>query len=258
MTPRNAISVGKAVLLLNLLALSVSLLTGTNAYGQTAAAQARSTAPPKKTIQAAQEHLLALGYLSGSVDGVMGPNAITALKEFQADHNLPVTGRLDRKTLDALSAEGDANYRDLTKDDGLECHMYTSMLMNLTTPSSAALRSGGSTFECVDASMKSREIGLVATHNLGQPAAFAPGAENKYKVAIVTKDFGTIYVRHDEKCVPYDDPNDLETAKKAAKKAAGGWRSYVGEEGKTYLCTGQDLYEMTDVQIKRLKVYLGL
>jgi TPR repeat protein len=39
----------------------------------------------------------------------MGARAIAALKKFQADHSLPATGQLDRKTLDALSAKTPAS-----------------------------------------------------------------------------------------------------------------------------------------------------
>jgi ankyrin repeat protein len=100
----NASSIGKRVLLLGLLVVSACLLTGTPAYGQAATAPATSTAAAKKTIQGAQERLLALGYQPGAADGVMGAKAITALKKFQSDHSLPATGLLDRTTLDALGA----------------------------------------------------------------------------------------------------------------------------------------------------------
>lgn len=78
--------------------------TATTLAHAQAAAPAMPTATAKKTVQGAQERLLALGYQPGAADGVMGPKAIAALKKFQSDHSLPVTGRLDRKTLDALSA----------------------------------------------------------------------------------------------------------------------------------------------------------
>jgi hypothetical protein len=99
----SAFSIGKRVSLLGVLLVSVCLLTGTQANGQAATAPAASTAAAKKTIQAAQERLLALGYQPGSADGVMGARAIAALKKFQSDHGLPVTGQLDRKTLDVLN-----------------------------------------------------------------------------------------------------------------------------------------------------------
>jgi peptidoglycan hydrolase-like protein with peptidoglycan-binding domain len=95
----SASSIGKRVSLLGVLALSVWLLTGTHANGQAPTTPATSTAAAKKTIQAAQERLLALGYQPGATDGVMGSKAIAALKKFQADHSLPVTGQLDRKTI---------------------------------------------------------------------------------------------------------------------------------------------------------------
>ena len=65
---------------------------------------APSTAPTKATIQAAQKRLIAMGYQPGSADGVLGPKAIASLKKFQSDQNFPMTGELDRKTLDALNA----------------------------------------------------------------------------------------------------------------------------------------------------------
>jgi len=98
--------IGKCVSLFGVLALSVCLLTGTPANGQSATSPATSTAPTKMMIQAAQKRLQALGYQPGATDGVMGANAIAALKKFQSDHGLPITGQLDRKTQDALNAEG--------------------------------------------------------------------------------------------------------------------------------------------------------
>jgi hypothetical protein len=84
-------SIGKRVSFLGVMALLVWLQAATPAYGQAATAPAASTAPAKKTIQAAQERLLALGYQPGSADGVMGARAIAALKKFQSDRGLPVT-----------------------------------------------------------------------------------------------------------------------------------------------------------------------
>ena len=99
----SASSIEKRFSLLGVLAASVWLLTGTPANGQAATAPAASTATAKKTIQAAQERLLALGYQPGAADGVMGAKAIAALKKFQVDHSLPVSGQLDQKTLDVLN-----------------------------------------------------------------------------------------------------------------------------------------------------------
>lgn len=129
---------------------------------------------------------------------------------------------------EAQEAKGVPKYRDLAANDGLECHMYTEMTSSLSGPSSGTLSSGGRSFECVDASGNSRAIKLTATQRL----------KNK-KVAIITKSFGTIYYRNDETCV---SSNTEKT-----------------EEGKpVQVCTDRDMYEMTDIQIKKLKAFLGL
>jgi hypothetical protein len=56
----------------------------------------------KKVIQQAQQRLQALGYQVGTADGAVGAKTLAALKKFQTDHRLPVTGTLDQTTLDAL------------------------------------------------------------------------------------------------------------------------------------------------------------
>lgn len=63
------------------------------------------SAATKKAVQRAQQRLQVLGYEPGSADGVMGSKTVIALKKFQSDHGLSVTGVLDQKTLDALSAK---------------------------------------------------------------------------------------------------------------------------------------------------------
>ncbi len=75
----------------------------TFAQGKPTTAPASPTGTTKKTIQRAQESLQARGYQPGSADGVMGTKAIAALKKFQSDRGLTITGQLDSKTLEALS-----------------------------------------------------------------------------------------------------------------------------------------------------------
>jgi photosystem II stability/assembly factor-like uncharacterized protein len=69
----------------------------------------RATQPRRtKSIQTpdailrAQQALNAAGYHLGEPDGKPGPSTTAALKKFQADRHLPVTGRLDAITLGAL------------------------------------------------------------------------------------------------------------------------------------------------------------
>src|SRR5829696_562075 len=70
----------------------------------------RATPPPRKSgppqsadsILRAQEALNAAGYHLGEPDGKTGPGTTAALKKFQGDRHLPVTGKLDAITLAAL------------------------------------------------------------------------------------------------------------------------------------------------------------
>ena len=62
------------------------------------------------SVLRAQEALIAVGYHLGEADGKAGPATAAAVKKFQGDRHLPVTGKLDAITLAALgvgkSADG--------------------------------------------------------------------------------------------------------------------------------------------------------
>lgn len=49
-----------------------------------------------------QTELANQGYYHGQVDGVIGSGSIEAIRQFQGDHGLPVTGKIDPKLLRAL------------------------------------------------------------------------------------------------------------------------------------------------------------
>jgi hypothetical protein len=49
-----------------------------------------------------QAALARRGYYEGQVDGVMGPGTRSAIREFQRDNGLPVTGRIDSQLVQAL------------------------------------------------------------------------------------------------------------------------------------------------------------
>ena len=55
------------------------------------------------SLAAAQRKLATLGYNPGPADGAMGGRTATALRSFQKDRNLPVTGKLDAQTIAELS-----------------------------------------------------------------------------------------------------------------------------------------------------------
>jgi Putative peptidoglycan binding domain len=58
-----------------------------------------------------QTKLANQGYYRGQVDGVIGSGSIEAIRRFQADHRLPVTGKIDPKLLKALGI----NYKMVAK-----------------------------------------------------------------------------------------------------------------------------------------------
>ena len=53
-----------------------------------------------------QKQLFTLGYYQGTVDGVIGTGTVNALKQFQAEKNLQVTGTFDSATMEALKEIG--------------------------------------------------------------------------------------------------------------------------------------------------------
>ncbi len=59
----------------------------------------------KEAVQEAQQQLQALGYAPGLADGAMGSRTMAALRKFQSDRGLPVTGKLDQKTAAVLAAQ---------------------------------------------------------------------------------------------------------------------------------------------------------
>jgi hypothetical protein len=61
-----------------------------------------SDLPPDQVIANVQGALQDLGYYGDAVDGVPGPATCAALENYQRDNGLPVTGIIDRETLESL------------------------------------------------------------------------------------------------------------------------------------------------------------
>jgi hypothetical protein len=116
----------KAVLFqgLMLMAVSACLWAQPSPTGPSVATPKDSESPSQNTIQGAQQRLQALGYQPGSADGIIGAKTVLALKKFQADHKLPITGALDARTVDALKARSvplpGGQTAELTKEPGLD------------------------------------------------------------------------------------------------------------------------------------------
>lgn len=56
-------------------------------------------------VRQVQQKLNDMGYHAGSVDGVLGPQTESALRQFQQARTLDATGHIDSKTLAALNRE---------------------------------------------------------------------------------------------------------------------------------------------------------
>ena len=57
------------------------------------------------TVGEVQSALSREGYYSGAVDGTLGPETRNALRRYQRDRGLAVTGRVDRATMNALGVQ---------------------------------------------------------------------------------------------------------------------------------------------------------
>jgi photosystem II stability/assembly factor-like uncharacterized protein len=73
-----------------------------------------ATKPSDDSVRRAQQALDRAGYEIGTPDGQMGPRTVAAIKRFQADRYLSVTGQLDATTLAALGVSGAARDTGLT------------------------------------------------------------------------------------------------------------------------------------------------
>jgi His-Xaa-Ser repeat protein HxsA len=56
----------------------------------------------EKIVRLVQIGLMAQGYYDGPLDGSVGPGTRSALRKFQAEHGISVTGTITPETLDAL------------------------------------------------------------------------------------------------------------------------------------------------------------
>lgn len=87
---------------------------GSSASSSAASRDGSSVAAPTSTprptpndgVKRAQEALSLAGYNVGAPDGIAGTRTVTALRKFQADKGIPVTGNFDTSTLGALGLAG--------------------------------------------------------------------------------------------------------------------------------------------------------
>lgn len=68
----------------------------------------------KETIEAVQEILVQRGYMKkeiavnvSSIDGILGPITRASILAYQADHNIPATGRITRDLIQSMGLDID-------------------------------------------------------------------------------------------------------------------------------------------------------
>jgi len=72
----------------------------------------------RELVRRVQRSLANRGYYGGAVDGLVGPQTMGALRDFQRAEGLPVTGHLDEETIEKLGVQIEEE-RPQSKDRGL-------------------------------------------------------------------------------------------------------------------------------------------
>jgi hypothetical protein len=96
--PPPAVAGGSAVESANVGSNRSSLAQG----GEASRSADAKSVPGAMTVKEAQERLIALGYRPGKPDGLMGKATTQALRQFQQDRGLAVTGAIDPATAEKL------------------------------------------------------------------------------------------------------------------------------------------------------------
>jgi len=81
--------------------------------------------PPSETTRKVQQALNAAGYAVGVPDGRAGKQTITALRKYQADRHLPVTGKIDDASLKSLGIPAGSEEEFVTLSDAVNALVQT-------------------------------------------------------------------------------------------------------------------------------------
>ena len=71
-------------------------------------------------VREAQQTLLDIGYWPGPIDGILGSRTRAAIRQYQKDENLPVTGRLDADTARKVEEARRTSNSDRMKIQGMD------------------------------------------------------------------------------------------------------------------------------------------
>jgi photosystem II stability/assembly factor-like uncharacterized protein len=110
---------------------------GRGAAAASSAAAATAQAAPKPSadlnVKRAQEALNVAGYAVGTPDGRAGTRTVAALRKFQTDKGIPVTGTLDSATLTALGLGGGMQAAGASADSLQTAPVYLTDTINALT-----------------------------------------------------------------------------------------------------------------------------
>lgn len=88
------LSMAEAVLIDTAAGATTGALTSRDQINLGPAPRRKGAPATSGNVKGVQSKLAALGYNPGPIDGVAGPRTQAAVRSFQADHGLPVDGRL--------------------------------------------------------------------------------------------------------------------------------------------------------------------
>lgn len=118
--------------------LAAVLACGMAAFPQNALAYGSSQA----SIRKAQQQLKGEGYYKGTVDGIDGPMTRAAIRKYQSDQNLTVSGRLDQQTRSKLgmgTASGEASRSQAESSSTTPANQSQTENNAIPTPTSATI-----------------------------------------------------------------------------------------------------------------------
>jgi len=83
---------------------------------------AKSAPLPLEYVRGVQQTLHDIGYWPGAIDGVLGSQTQSAIRQYQRDENLPVTGRLDAATARRVEEARRMRDSDMAKFRGMDAN----------------------------------------------------------------------------------------------------------------------------------------
>jgi hypothetical protein len=100
--------------------LGVSLTLALATLLSVGAANANAEPLSGDDVRGVQQTLHNIGYRPGKIDGVMGPRTRSAIRQYQQDNNLPLTGRLDAETARRVEEARRTRSSDRQKFQGMD------------------------------------------------------------------------------------------------------------------------------------------